>query len=58
MSTKTEQSQARVEQRRRRKHAKADRRRQDCDLAPAAVAARVGIPVAELAARCSRRCTR
>jgi hypothetical protein len=49
MSTKTEQSQARVEERRRRKHAKADRRRRDRALVPVCVAQRVGIPVADLA---------
>jgi len=49
MSTKTEQSQARAEQRRRRKHAKADRRRQDRGLVPAAAAQRVGIRIADLA---------
>jgi hypothetical protein len=49
MSTKTKQSPARAEERRRRKHAKADRRRRDRALVPVVVAAQVGIPVAELA---------
>lgn len=48
MSTKTEQSQARAEER-RRKPAKADRRRPDRALVPVVVAQRVGIPVADLA---------
>lgn len=49
MSMKTEQSRARAEERQRRKHAKAERRRRDRGLAPVMVAARVGIPVADLA---------
>jgi hypothetical protein len=49
MSTKTEQSQARAEERRWHKHAKADRRRRDRALVPGVVAQRVGIPVADLA---------
>ena len=48
MSTKT--TQGRAEQRRRRKQAKAERRRRDRALVPVVVAARVRIPVAELAA--------
>jgi hypothetical protein len=47
MSTKTEQSQTRAEQRRRRKHAKADRRRRDRGLVPGVVAQRVGIRIAD-----------
>jgi hypothetical protein len=49
MSATAEQSLARAEERRRRKHAKSDRRRRDRALVPAAVATRVGIRVADLA---------
>jgi hypothetical protein len=49
MSTKAEQSQPRAAQRRRRKRAKADCRRGDRALVPAAVAARFGIGVVDLA---------
>jgi hypothetical protein len=49
MSTKTEQSQTRVDERRRRKHAKADRQRRDRALVPVVVASRAGISVTDLA---------